>query len=491
MKPGFSKLWIVLPLATALLSCSLPKKTNGGGGGGGSTSTLNLLFVAIPPAPPESTSILSFSAAISGITLTPATGTAVNVPINATTYVVEFTRLQSDSAFVASASVPAGTYNSIQVAFSSAVVTFCTQPTPGVAGCSPGSLAQISGAAAQPSVTFSPALTLVANQFTGLALQLNMANAFTISSAQPQVISKVDLAASNVLSVATLPPAKSSLAVNQLDFVEDVTGVVTSANNSAQSLTIQTASRGPITATANSSTVFSPLCATPTFAGCVAQNSTANADLAFNSNGTFTVLEYEPFDSIPDDIIEGVVTSVPVDSTHIQIVTTDFNLATANSLLRGKINIGDPVNVTIALPAGSAGFQIDSKGLFVPANTFQGSTDASAMVPGQTVALLVTAFTAKSGSTPAAATVSGVVLRFSRDSASVSSVSSPFVTLNGFAPYLGIAATAQGEVTSGVTSYDGAIVLTDLNSGDAISVRALYFGTRVTPPFSLAKIRRH
>jgi hypothetical protein len=489
---------ILFLLAPILVSCSGPPKTGGGPGGRG-TATLSLTLTATPLTPPENLSILSFSATISGILLTPATGSAVNIPPNSSSYVAEFTRLQSDSAFLASVSVPAGTYNSIEVMFSGAVVTFCTQPTSGISGCASGSLTQVTGAAAQPKATFSSALTLSANQSTGLQLQLNLANTITVSSTQPQVITKVDLTAANVLSVATPPTLKSSLASNQLDFVEDVAGVVSSVTSSSQTLTVMTATRGPITATANSSTVFSSSCGTSIGFTCVRQDSAANVDLALNANGTFTVLEYDPLPFNPSppaalDVLEGVVTVKPSTSTQTQIVATDVTFASTNSVLNSKVNIGDPVNVTIALPAGSPGFFIDSKGVFVPSNTFEGSTDATVMVPGQTVALLLTRFTPKNGTTVATATVSSVALRFSRVTASVSSVSSPFVTISGFAPYLGIAASVQGEVKSGVTNYDGVTDATGLNAGglqDTVSIRALYFGTMTVPPFSIAKLRKH
>jgi len=126
---------------------------------------------------------------------------------------------------VRSATVPAGSYSSITVSISNPVVTFCTQ-TQGNTGCAPNSVATISGgAAAAPQITSAPfPLTLSANQQTGLAINFNLGNVLTVSASQPQVVTAVNLAATNVLSANALPSTANSLTSGQLDFVEDVTG---------------------------------------------------------------------------------------------------------------------------------------------------------------------------------------------------------------------------------------------------------------------------
>jgi len=74
--------------------------------------------------------------------------------------------------------------------------------------------------------------------------------------------------------------------------------VVTAVNSTTQSVTVQTATRGTLTAIANSSTVFSPNCTAfslnPSFSGCIVQGHVASLDTVLNSDGTFTLLEYDP-----------------------------------------------------------------------------------------------------------------------------------------------------------------------------------------------------
>src|SRR4029077_13817011 len=112
--------------ALSLTACSGPKTGCTLNCGSGGTATVSLTLAAVPFVPPPSTSILSFAVTINGVTLTPANGSPVNIPLNAATYVVDLTRLQSDSAFLGQvlANVPAGTYNKITVNVTSAVVTY-------------------------------------------------------------------------------------------------------------------------------------------------------------------------------------------------------------------------------------------------------------------------------------------------------------------------------------------------------------------------------
>lgn len=119
-----------------MCACSgVPKP---GGGGGTGNATLSLTLRATPPSPSANLSIVAFRATVTGVSLSPS---SVSVPLvsGTSTYVAEFTRLQSDSALLSTAvSVPAGTYNGLSVTFSDVLLTYCTQPASAVNGCSSG-----------------------------------------------------------------------------------------------------------------------------------------------------------------------------------------------------------------------------------------------------------------------------------------------------------------------------------------------------------------
>ena len=480
--------------ALSLVACSgkstQPCTTNCGGSG---TATLSVTLTAAPLVPPPNTNLLSFLVDINTITLTPATGKAVNIPLNATAVGVDLTKLTSDSAFLGlSATVPAASYSSMTVSLTNPVVTFCTQ-TLGNSGCAPNSLATITGAAATPAITTAPfPLTLSASQKTGLAINLNLANALTVNTSQ--VVTAVNLAATNVLSANALPSTANSLASGQLDFVEDVTGVVTAINATTQSVTVQTATRGHLTAIANSSTAFSPNCTafnlSQSFSSCVVQGHVASLDMVLNSDGTFTLLEYDPLATTTGDWVEGIVTAIPSSSTQFQIVANDMVLATSNSLLGSKLLPATPVNVMLVSPNP---FLVDTKGLTVPTTTF-GGTDASILLPGQTVAVHVTAFTAASG-TPATAAVSAnsLYLRFTRVTGSLTSPAAPNVSIQSLPSFFGISTQVQVQLSAGAvnTNYDGVSSSAGLTPGQVASLRALYFGPTIVPAFSAAKVRTH
>jgi Domain of unknown function (DUF4382) len=121
----------------SLASCSGVKNECTVNCGGGGTPSLSVTLAAVPFVPPPNTSILSFAVTINSVSLTPTSGGSdVNIPLNATTYSVDLTRLQSDSSFLGHviANVPSGTYNKVTVGVTSAVVTYCTASsgTPGV-----------------------------------------------------------------------------------------------------------------------------------------------------------------------------------------------------------------------------------------------------------------------------------------------------------------------------------------------------------------------
>src|SRR5437762_2401294 len=86
---------------------------------GGGNATVSFVLTATPPPLSSQLSIQAFTATIAGITLTPSTGAAVNVPLNSTTYIAEFTRATSDSTLLAAqVSVPAATYTRMTITFS-------------------------------------------------------------------------------------------------------------------------------------------------------------------------------------------------------------------------------------------------------------------------------------------------------------------------------------------------------------------------------------
>lgn len=492
---AFSALLMVFSLE----SCSGLSKSSGSGTGQGGNAVLILTLRAAPLPAPASINLLSFRTTVVGVSLTPAIGGSLNVPLNSDVYQADLAKLQSDTAFLAlSTSIPAGTYTNMVVSLSNPAVTYCVQ-TQGMTGCAAGSVTSVSGPSATPIIANSPFPLLVSRgQNIGLAIDVDIASALTVSS-QSQAITAVNLGAPNVLSAILLPPASSSLPSGTLDFVEDVTGIVSSVNEAAQSVTIQTATKGSITGIEGISTTVSPNCTTfnlgSTFT-CAKQGQVASLDTILNSDGTFALLEYDPLAMAAGDWIEGTIGLPASSSTLFQLVTNDFVLANNNSLLGNHLEVGAPVQITLVNPKP---FAVDSKGLVVPNTSFLGGMDASVLSPGQTVSVHVVSFTPSNGTTLAAASADFVYLRFTRVTGSVASAAPPNTfAMHAFPSFFGLTSPVTVQLSNGLpsTNFDGVSSPSDLISGHTTSIRALYFGppTGPTPaanPFSAAKVRIH
>lgn len=487
----------VLVVVLSLESCSGLSKSSGSGTGQVSNGALILTLRAAPLPVPAHTNLLSFRTTVLGVSLTPETGGSVSVPLNSDLYQVDLVRLQSDTSLLAlSTSMPAGTYSNMVVSLSDPAVTYCTQ-TQGIKGCAAGSITTLSGPPATPIITTVPFPLVVAReQNIGLAISVNMANALTVNGLT-QAITAVNLGAANVLTAMILPLTSSSLPSATLDFIEDVTGIVSSVDEATQSLTIQTATKGPVTAIAGTSTMVSPNCTTfnqgSTFA-CAKQGQVASLDTILNPDGSLTVLEYDPLAITEGDWIEGIIGLPPSSSTQFQLVTNDFVLATNNSLIGNNLKLGASVRITLESPKP---FVVDSKGLVIPNSSFSGAVDASVLTPGQTLGLHVVSFTPGTGTTLAAATVDFVYLRFTRVTGGVANAAPPNTfAIQSLPSFFGLTlpVTVQLSSVSPDTNFDGVSGASELVSGQTASIRALYFGppTGPTPtpsPFSAAKVR--
>jgi hypothetical protein len=426
------------------------------------------------------------------------------VPLPGTSYTADLTRLQSDSALLGQAlrAIPPGTYTKLTLAVNGSRVTYCTQPVADTPGCASGSIATVSGGVAAVPISSAPfPLTFADKQIAGLRVQFDMSKALTINAAT-QAVSSVDVTKAGVVNAVSLPPAASSLGSNELEFVEDVTGVVSSLTASSSTLTLKTAARGSITVRANPSSFYSPNCTSPPVSlssdfNCVKANQLASIDVTLNSDGTFTLLEYDPLDAVASDWIEGVVTAMPSSLTQFEVVTNDVFLASTGSIIANNVSLGD--RVTINLKSGVK-FGVDSKGLTLPADatTFQSANDTSVLRPGQTVAVRVASFTAGSGSTPASVSVDLVELRFTRVAGAVFSSAPPNnLFIQNLPPFFGTNTQEKVELTqpaapqTAPTNFDGVADATGLSNGQVVSIRAIFFGPGSAIPFSAAKVRKH
>src|SRR6266851_2341105 len=297
---------LLLLTALSLAACSGTKNRCTSNCGTG-TATLSLTLVA--DTLPANPSILSFKVSILGITLTPTTGTAQT--IHPSPSVVDLMRLQSDTAFLgALTNVPSGSYT-LQVSLSSPEIVFLNDT---------GSTITANGKMCLNnlvcSVTFTSVGTPTISSFTftatsggqqGIELDFNLKNAISLTSGTLSVNFNPASPNPGVFTAFTLPRTNANLGTNQLELIEDFTGVVTiSANN----VTITSPTRGTLIATSTSNSFFdhSPdgaTCPTPSTITCVKAGQIASVDAFLKSDGTLELKEFEPLNATQQDFVEG------------------------------------------------------------------------------------------------------------------------------------------------------------------------------------------
>src|SRR5881394_680137 len=350
---GFLFLPVLLLAALTLAACSGPKTgtvctVNCGGNG---TVAVTMVADTLPANP----ALLTFQVTIASITFTPASGTATTVNLNPA-LTVDLMRLQADTVFLgAFANIPAAQYNSATLTLSgSANITFLNDtPNTTVSGCPPATICPLSVAASSnPVATVS--FTVSPNAVTGIGIDLNFANAVSISGNTLVDTLLVNFNNNNVLSGFALPRQGSNLSSSQFDLLEDFTGIVSLSGNT---VTITSPSRGTLTATATSNTNFDanpdptkPLCpaGTSSLSACVSAKQVASVDAVLNSDGTLSIQEIEPLLPSQQDIVEGLVATI--NQTQFVIIVTDKPSVASPGSLIGSLNIGDGLTVNIPNP---------------------------------------------------------------------------------------------------------------------------------------------
>jgi hypothetical protein len=489
---------LLLLAIISLASCSGQSKSGPPPPGGNSTLSLTMTDTLL-----TGTSILSFKVTVTGVSLTPSTGKAVNLTLNPSTPIIELTRLQSDSAFLGTSTVPGANYTSATISFTAPDIVLVNQTNVALTGGTPAPCPINAVCEFKPAtsgtITLTAApfpLTLTPNQQTGLSLDFNLNNAITMTNGAVSV----DFTQANVLTAATLP--RTGTPTGALDLIEDFTGVITTINGN--SVTVHSDTRGNITAVANSSTTFNidPTVCSAQNITCLAANRTVSIDASLNPDGTMTLLEADLLDNVSVlanklDAVEGTVIFVSATAPQISLVLSDKTVVSGNSVLTAATG-GTIVQASLGT---TPIFSVDTKGLSAVLASSPGDiadfATLSNVFAGQTVRMQVLANPAPTAGSNASVLVNtnSVVLRFSHVTGTVATPPAPFfsvsaVTLPSFLG--GITGLVNVPVqTSTQTNFDGVANLTALNVGDSVSMRALYIPNFTLSPFFAAKVRKH
>jgi hypothetical protein len=417
----------------------------------------------VTDTPPAGVTLLAFEVTVTNATLSPG-----NVPLVVNPVKIEVRRLETESAFLATVNVPAGTYQSVAVTFSNPELTFLNQTGSAIGVCANNSICEIKSNSSS-NVSYSGApfpVTITNNTPGGLRLDLNVANIITNGLG-------ADFTVANGLVITQLTPN----GLGDLFRIDDLDGIVQGLDAVNHRFTLHNF-RGDFLVVTDINTQFEMEgCAANNFS-CLANGQVLDVDVRVLPGGVFFARRIELEDADADDELEGVVFRID-DATH-------FGMVVLNPLRPlASVTAANRVQVTLSNPQ----FQVRAHGLTVPSalkNAFEGATDTSQMLPGQVVQVRVNS--ANIGP-PIGVTTNRIRLRFTQVRGTLTAAPiPPNFTIGTLPPLFTNAGITTIHVqTSGSTDFEGVLVLNGLLNGDIVSVRGLLFKNGVNPPELIAK----
>lgn len=503
---------VLASTAIFLAGCGSSVIAGNGSGSSGSNVPVSLTMTDDPPA---GVSVLFFQVSLTAASLTPASGSPVSLLSNNTPVQIDVTQLQAFSAFLSTANVPAGTYNSLALTFANPqLVILNTSDTALGASCAVGSICQIT-----PTLDNSATTTLSSSPFP-LTVSANSPQGFLIDFHLNTIIQSdlsINLGVSNGITLAQLPSTASS-GSPQFGFI---TGTVQSLNPNQNEFTLQTAWGATLTIDVNSSTTYNdfPACASNTsIFSCLATGQIVQVQVAsIESDGDPLAAQVTYVQAANQQTVEGTIVAIPTlplpaGETIIDVLLHQ-NPTNSSSLPLGGI-------ASVAIWSSGSGsnttttFSVDTQGFTdLPTSDF---TVAGDLIAGQDVQLTVV----PGSLTPPSSTVVGsnwgppaqlsftasnVQLEPGQITGTIASISSPSVTLDslwspctipGSGVVCNVVALVQHNVeTTSQTNYQGFTPddFSGLTVNDLVSVRGWLFAQNgvldpaVGPPFVVAQ----
>lgn len=430
-----------------------------------------VVSVTMTDTPPAGVTLLSFEVSVTGAMLNPG---SVDLLGGKGPVQIEVKQLETESAFLNTATVPEGTFTSLTLTFANPELTFKNDTGAALAGCSIGAVCEIKPAGTLTSTVNFPGSgpVIIANSATGIQLDVNPN---TILSATLGV----DFSLAGAVSVRQLAMKPTG----ELDDLDDLRGAVQNLDTTSKKFTLHTLESNFSITTDNNTAFDFEACAANDFS-CLQNNQVVEVDTMLMPGGVFLAKKIEFEDNAEDDELEGIVFKID-DATHFEMVVLD-ELRSVNN-----VNVGNPTVVTLSNP----GFQVETGGLPVPSSlegNFQGAKDTTQLLTGQTVQIRITS-PANPGP-PVAVTTDRVRLRMTQFTAKVKAGS--MMALDFSVDSLPALFTNAGinsihVQTSSDTDFDGPSGLSALTDGNTLSLRGILFNNGALPPeLVVKKVRR-
>jgi hypothetical protein len=322
---------------------------------------------------PAGVSVLFFQVSLTGATLTPSSGSAVSLLSNNTPIQIDVTQLQALSAFLNTADLTAGTYNSLSLTFASPqIVIFNGSDTALGSTCAVGSVCQIAPTIDNSAtVGFSSApfpLTVAANAPLGLLIDFHL-------NTVVQSDLSVNLGVSNGVTISELPATLPSHP--QFGFL---TGAVQSVNAGKNQFTLQTRWGRTFTIDSGNNTAYddfpSSACKTAGIA-CLADGQIVQVQISnVASGGVLQAAQVTYVQTSSQQTAQGTIIGLENSNSGTIMKLILHNNPSNNSGLA----LGGVAAVSIA---GNASFSVDANGFTLPSGL--SFTGASGLFKGQQV----------------------------------------------------------------------------------------------------------
>jgi hypothetical protein len=446
-----------------------------------STATITVTAAAAPGAaavsvtitdtPPAGVSLLAFEVNVTGATLNPG---SVDLLGGKGPTQIEVKQLETESAFLSTATVTPGTFTSLTLTFANPELTFKNDTGAALAGCAAGAVCEIKPTGTLTSTVNFPGsgIVIMANLPTGIQVDVN-----------PDTILSASLGADFSLNGAVSVQQLMMQSAGELDDLDDLRGAVQNVDTTNKQFALHN-SDGDFPITTDNNTEFDfEACAANNFS-CLQNNQVVEVDAKLMAGGMFLAKKIGFEDDAEDDELEGIVFKID-DATHFEMVVLD-ELRSVNN-----VSVGNPTLVTLSNP----GFQVKADGLSVPgslAGEFEGATDTSQLLPGQTVEIRLTG-PANPGPL-VAVTANRVRLRMTQFTANVKagSIVAPDFSVDRLPALFTNAGISSIHVqTSSKTNLEGVSSASAFVDGSAVSLRGLLFNDGALPPeLSAKKVRK-
>lgn len=464
--------------------------------GSGSSMALppqgSMVSLTMIDAPPPGTSVISFEVNVTGATLQPGN---IDLLAGSGPVQIEVKHLEVETAFISTASVPAGSgpFTSLNLTFANPELTFQNNSNPPatIANCAPGLVCQIKlTGTLTTSVGFSPALSISSGSNIGLKVDVKLDQVLTTPTATSIGVDFSQMGGVTVAQSQLKPQG-------ELEDVDDIFGTVQNRNTGATPNTFDlvtslgTSMKG-IQVSGNAQ-IEAKNCSPLTFANCIQNGDMVEVDLLLMPGGALVATKIEKEnDAANEQELEGVVFSVNVANNTFQMVAVE----NASSLPSSSLG----TSVTVSVPIGT-NFDVDTDGLNlsssqqVLANAFT-SGGIAQLQPGQNVQVKLATGPSGTiigdGSAANPFVANRVRLRMSRFSGTVAT--QPANGIFNVTPASNTVLAAAGVTTiqvqtSSQTQFEGVSDVTGLAVNDMVALRGLLFKG---PPVTLVagKVRK-